>query len=319
MVKKTAILMALSGANVFCGECPSLDFYFDVNKTIIMSDAVSGKTEADVIAGMFAEYEPKYALFGMSGKETYYDFITQDLEANGFQGQALKEQRNIELQFTLTEIKKKLNSKKKAELEQRVAKIESILLESKLYFGLIPSFISFLKALSKQKEYPYRIIFRTFGTDFRSIKQGVRTLFPHKDIDFVDGTFKGDEFIISEDLRYPRLDFHLIFSKHPAHTFFTFTDEYDFWKKTGFIKKGGKPFPIFFDQEQISIFFDDNVNLGIILPYDGHTQSTEIDSDLLQSVLRGVNPLQATENENYYIEEFEALKQKIASKLLHRK
>lgn len=305
MLQKACLFLASIWLGNLQASEPELWFFFDVNKTIIMSDAASGKSEADVIAGMFAE-APQYAFFGKNGQQTYYDAITSQLQDTWLSGEELKHRRNVELQSTVEKIKSKLQAEEITALEERIVKIQKTLSNTAQHHGLIPSFQNFLRTLSSQEKYRYKIIFRTFGDDLATIKEGVKSLFPSQDIRFIDGQFQGNQFFCAGQT-YSHKKFHHALKTDPEDIFFTFRDDYAAWKETNFFPTGGKPFPVFCNEKRISIFFDDNIDIGIIFPYDGITGSPQVKLSNLEFGLRTVSPLQAIEDKDYYVRVLEEI------------
>jgi len=282
--------------------------FFDVNKTVLMSDAASGKSSADVIAGMFAESK-EYAIFGDNEQETYYEYLTRKVQKLGILGEKGKEKRNKLLLSVLAQLEKKMKPEESESLKERVKRCHQILEESAPYGGLIPSFRNLLHVLEQQKKSPYKVIFRTFGTDLPHIQAGVQAIFPS--LSFVSGEFTEDQFEITGGEKYPRLEFYHSFTQYSDARFFAFRDHYPTWEKSGFTYKGGKPFPLFGNAARISVFFDDNIREKILFPYKGGEHGLVPSEDGMFVTMQEVDSLQALEKDGYYLEKL----QEIAGKL----
>jgi len=286
-----------------------LILFFDINGTIISSDAVQGKTVQDSVNQLLAErYSGNWA--GLKAPLSYRDFIDHYLCQGSHLDEKLKKQREQHYSGFLGFLRK--NKRHFAnillEVENTYDQALSILKDDDLF----PSFLKLLQYL-KQEKITYTLILRTFGGDIAVVKKKLQDNAVAKLEIISEGLFKASSLYIDnnvlnssqEILQYIKPDQHMAWQ-----------DDFDHWKNHQKTFAYGKPFPIDFDNPHtLSIFFDDNAikkQIIAIQPTSSAvTNQWEIQQVLLnKGIILEVDTLEAILDEDYYIKHLEKVLEK---------
>lgn len=287
----------------------SVVLYFDVNKTILMEDKASGKTEDQVILGMLAEnYEPFFVDWtGEGKKESYYQYITKVLK-KGYKGQSFKKQRNHAIKSKFLPALNKLDPVLFAEAEQLRLKLQSLLRNSSQHHGLVDAFVKFLKAWDLwcgQSPNACKLVIRTFGHDIDQVLEGIKKI-TGRDLRVARAhiTVEGDLSVSTKEVHpLSNMQLYIVQSSSDYHFI---QDNYGHWKAGSFQSQHGKPFPL--SEDTLSLFFDDNVEgaergdqKDIVHPFDESGQFVAPAQLIKEGVLIPVSPLQVCLDEDYFI------------------
>ncbi len=319
---KTFVLYALVGswmvvlpALLAAKEKPALYVYFDVNKTIIMSDRGSNKNETDVINGILAEHvEALHHDWGQTGvRESYYDYLTRlgkSLYPHDYHER--KDYRNELVHRFVAFLEDKY-----PELAERAKEYTDALhlkLAARQHGNLVQAFSRFVAAFQASKRgYPadLKIVFRTFGQDLNEIESAVVGMNSEGKTPFERGEFTAQGTFVFQGKVYPRAHFGAALRQNSKAFFVGIADSYSYWRGSHFAAQAGKPLPVF-QGRSFTPLFDDNIKgegeslakRDIIHPYWEHDKKGILPRELLGSWLIRVNPFEVLQNENYFIEEY---------------
>lgn len=272
---------------------PHLILHFDVNKTIINTDSVTGKTKEEVLINQIAEttiytWDPRYP------KMSYKDYVYQVLISGEDSSQEIKRKRRAMIQNfleTLTlypEIQDEVSAKYR-QLEQKAT--DSI-------------FNSFIKLIEKLQasQINFTLILRTFGHDLdavsKEISKKTAILFN------TSGKFEKDVLHLSGSENKIIATTQEIFNEFVKNSHMAIQDDYHFWNSHGELAVYGKKFV--FESEgttDLSLFFDDNLtgkDQDIVAPYQCENKFVET-VNLMNKKLFCVDTGKAILEDDYYI------------------
>jgi len=312
--KKSYLLLMLSCVSVLVNAknkatTPMLIVHFDINKTIMAEDPAGGKSLSDVLIGALAEtYKDRWDS-GVSDPITYKEYVELHLfPGQKGDGQLKKLRKEQIVQFI--EYLSANNHPLHQEVQQKFKT-----LHDKLNGSSSIVFTSFYRGLEylKNHEVMHAIVLRTFGEDLDRIIDEIHT-WVSPDFFSWRGEFK-DGILTLVSLRsneIVRLETTAeIYEFLKTHGNVAIHDDWKYWNKHGECKEFGKLFPIDAeDYNVISLFADDNAHPqdGILNPRHPHTNEsldtqTLIDADYV----RIVDPLQAIEQDDYFVDYFHAM------------
>jgi hypothetical protein len=168
-------------------------------------------------------------------------------------------------------------------------------------------FASFYKliAFMDKQGMEYSIVLRTFGKDLRTVVNEIEAktnkVFFEQYPKFVSGKLHVDDAVLSSPKE--------IYSYFSTSRHIAVQDEYSWWASHGKTTRYGKPFYVNLqDENTIHVFFDDNISTNdedpsIVASLDavsGEQLSARKLSE--KGFLYEVDPSDAEQNENYYIE-----------------
>lgn len=280
-------------------EYPKLILHFDVNKTLINSDSVTGKTSDEILINQLAEDTP-YQWDSNQPAMTYKAYVKTLVPGEDSDLGIKKKRREITFQFLET-------VKKYPEISQQVHG-QYQLLKEKSVDSVFPSFVKLVEKL-KAHHIAFVIILRSFGNDLNEVE---KEIFKQTGISFSKwGVFKEGVLHLRGDEKKTIArtnELFEFFSKSQEHI--SINDSYKDWNSNDERAMSGKKFV--FDQgskgrkvTHLSFFFDDNLTgdstKDIVAPYteDGDFVSTSV---LIGKILFPVHTGQAILNENYYID-----------------
>lgn len=292
-------------------EIKKLILHFDVNKTIIASDAVQNKDLNETINSILAEFI--FAKWDGEINESYYAYLTRKILAKHPEltasSQALKEKRAELLRDFESEIK---DSKILEQYQTDKAKILKILNSSDLM--IFPSFYKLLNWLEENFKDKFVIYLRTFGKDLPEVISKIES---KSNLKFSgQATFNGKN--LSANTK--NLSIYEFFAQNNLHL--AIQDDYQYWKQENFSSTSGKPFPLIFNnlvlnnsnstnkcnsncsENILSFFFDDNASdpyRPIICPITADNSPCELSKLLDDGYLVAVNPLEAILDEDYFV------------------
>jgi hypothetical protein len=273
-----------------------LRLHFDVNKTIIATDAVQDKNLDTTINGIIAEYTRG----PWDGKniQSYYAYITDHIA-----------QENPELSKTDEEFKSKRSECLKAfpeylkqcpeclaRYEREKTQMLHVLAGQKM--AIFPSFYKTIEWLDTYYPQKYSIYLRTFGTDLPEVVAAIHKNTPLRFINHeTDLTVKTPRTSLLHALA------------NPDGNHWALRDDYEYWKSNGFQAAGGKPFWVNLnDPNSLPMFFDDNADdpdKPIIDPCRPNNESTQ--KLLKTGHIVAVNPKEAILDNDYFINKIKRL------------
>ena len=307
-MKKALIFLCILGyIEVASSQIQNSILYFDVNKTILMEDKASGKTEDQIILGLLAEKHKSFFIdWSGSGKiESFYHYISRKLSSK-HHGKNFKKKRDQTLNSDfLPELVRRdpgLFAKAKALKLQ----LKNILGTAKPHRGLIPSFAKFLKTWDRwchDSHSSCKLVIRTFGEDIDLVVDGMKQILD-EGIKIEYGSINGQGQLQIGKTSHPMANISQAILKSSADYIFI-RDHYDRWKNGRFKSQFGKPFPV--GSNNLSIFFDDNVEgateineKDIIFRFDEQGNFLSPRKVVEQGLLVPVTPIQAILDEDYF-------------------
>lgn len=290
--------------------------YFDVNKTILMSDAIGNKSEQDVINGILAENVPElFHDWGGDGRKiSYYDYITElgkSLYPRDYHER--KDYRNELVHRFVEFLRANHPALLPTALKQQKLLHDS--LEQRQHGKLVWSFSCFVLRLkefwAKNPQLNSKLVFRTFGQDLDHLEHSLAPCFGD-DADWESLHFTPDGGLLHRDGEYRRQEFGSILRNQVKARLVAVSDSYVYWRRHHFMLSAGKPLPIF-EGRSFSPFFDDNIrglkhhsleHRDIIFPYKEKTGEGVLPYELLGNYLIRVNPYEAITDADYFIREY---------------
>lgn len=283
-------------------DLPHLCLHFDVNKTIIATDAVQGKDLEATVNGVLAEFT--YACWDGNREQSYYAYITDqialehpELTRASEEFKIMRSQRLHEFPIFLVQYPDLLTQYEydKKRMLELLSKDETV---------IFPSFYNAIQWLDEHFPKHFAIYLRTFGQDLPEV---VPVIEEHCSLQFASfGEFQNNKLSVAA----PEQSVYDFFMQvDPIH--YALHDDYEYWKANGFQARGGKPFPIDIQQNDIiSIFFDDNAtdsDKPIINPIgpDGGCEETAL--LLKRGNIVAVNTKEAILDPNYFINKIKVL------------
>ncbi len=275
-----------------------LRLHFDVNKTIIATDAVQNKGLEETINSILAE--STFHTWNGTKVESFNAYITDIFAQENphiSRADELFKSQQSELIKTFPQHLKQYPdllthyNKEKATMLKILKKEES---ETVIF----PSFIKLIHWLHNQSTCRFTIYLRTFGKDIPTVTSYIENNSPLKFT--AQGKIQDDKLYI-ESKNQPVVDFFK--NKNSKH--YAIQDDYAHWKSHHFQTSGGKPFLIDVNNHQeIAMFFDDNANnidKPIIRPIDPHGNILDTNELLEKGNIIAVNPKEAILDEDYFI------------------
>ncbi len=278
---------------------PKLILHFDVNKTLINSDSVSGKTTEEVLINQLAE-DTIYQWDAHHPKMTYKRYVKSVIVPGVESDPGIKGKRRKVISNFLETVKEYPVITQKVHRQYQE-------LKEKAVDSVFPSFVKLVEKL-KEQHASFIIILRTFGNDLKEVKSEVSNktgITFSKCGEFKKGVLhlKGDE---SQAIAKTS-ELFKFFSTSQEHM--AIQDSYQDWNGNGEKAMFGKKFV--FDRgcldrkvSHLSFFFDDNLTgdpiKDIVAPYTQEGAFVPTDA-LVGKILFPVHTGQAILNENYYI------------------
>lgn len=274
---------------------PKLILHFDVNKTLICRDSVSGKTPDEILINQLAE-DTVYHWSRRHPPMSYTNYVHSVIVPGEASDPEIKRQRREVISHFLDTVKNY------PAITQAVHR-RFLRLKEK---SVEPIFCSFVKLIERLKalQLTFTIILRTFGKDLLEAQNEILKLtgveFTRRG-KFKEGVLhlKGDE----NRIIATTAELYQLFAASEEHI--TIRDSYKEWNSHKEQAQFGKKFV--FDNRQathLSLFFDDNLTgdpvYDIVAPYTPEGDFIPTDN-LLNKVLFPVNPGSAILNDNYYI------------------
>jgi hypothetical protein len=292
---------------------PRLILYFDVNKTIIASDAVQGKGTEETLNALLAE-SMEAAWDGVK-KQSYYAYLTDQIlrENPSFSrtSQPLKDERSTRLkQFPayLATHHPDLFARYTADKYKMVRVVQ----HSKQ--GLFPSFLALIAWLEKEYAGNYRIHLRTFGQDlpdvihlieaYSPVRFSARAGFQGATLHIYAHKRSNDTIAVGTPVDTLRGIYDLL-SQASLHNY-AIQDDFNYWKAHNYSARGAKLFLIDpQDTRVIALFFDDNAadnDRVIINPVS--LEGTPLERDLLirTGKIIPVDTKEALLDQHYFIQ-----------------
>lgn len=263
------------------GLINKLILHFDVNKTLIIEDKVSGKTADYIILCELAEKTKACWEPSITSPISYADYVVNYLCPGNKSDISIKSQRKkyiaTFLDFLKDHPEAHINANYTQVKEAFDLSMEKIPQSDRCY--ILPSFYHLIKHLN-EKKIDYIICLRTFGKDLRDVMHEIQM--QNKQIQFSSlGSFNEHELTLrktgSENairIKDKQAIYDTIHS-HDAHL--ALQDHWKYWNNHGEKAEFGKLFPFESSGETVSIFFDDNIEIdkesllreqNIIAPYD---------------------------------------------------
>lgn len=273
-----------------------LILHLDVNQTIIMT--CIGKSLSYIITCSLAEdIQYKDIWENDLSEMTYYEYITEH-KLKSYQDTPEFRAKTIEEITNFIPFLEKNNHRFYSEIQKRhdacVQKMENA--QGKI---VAPSFYNLITWLEEEKQ-DYKLLLRTFGADGDAV---VKELQQYTKLDFIKAEFDQKEAPVSDLSQM--YDYWLNIPSHIA-----IKDNYARWDNHKEHWRYGKHYPYErYSQQNISVFFDDNIKAakhnpqrGIITPYDVDAKEfVEPATALAEGNAYCVQPVKVIEDDNYFI------------------
>lgn len=282
-------------------QTKQLRVHFDINKTIIGSDAVQGKDLEASINGIIAECTE--AAWSGLHKQSYYAYVTaqiaQENPTLAKTDESFKNKRFERLQLFSSYLEQHHPEKLKLYQDEKAQMMRALQGEGLVIF---PSFYKAIKWLETNYSQKYALFLRTFGTDLPEVVSAIR-----KNTGLELANQSSDLTAIT-----PRTELlNAMANPHMGH--WAIRDDYGYWKSKGFKAVGGKPFSIdVSDTGTLSIFFDDNANdqdKPISYPFGPNDELLDTNELIKRGYIVAVNPKEAILDEDYFINKLKAIPQ----------
>ncbi|HEV2917516.1 MAG TPA: hypothetical protein VGW78_07280 [Candidatus Babeliales bacterium] len=276
-----------------------LRVHFDINKTIIATDAVQAKDVETTVNGILAEC--MIAPWNGNNSQSYYAYVTDQISQEcpflARTDDVFKHKRTQRLKQFPVQVKQQY-PEQYALYEQEKAAMMHVLQNSPT--GIFPSFYQTMQWLATQYPNRYAVYLRTFGTDLPAV---VSTIQKNSSLRFAN-----QEADLTQSI--PRIALlRMVTNQSLCH--YAIRDDYICWKAHDFQVVGGKPFPIHLDDpDTLSIFFDDNAqdpDKQIICPLKPNGELEDTKKLLASGHIVAVNPRDAILDVNYFINKIKAL------------
>lgn len=288
-------------------EQKELKLHFDINKTIIATDAVQEKGLEETINSILAEFT--FAKWNGKNEESYYEHITDKLAT---------EQPNLSRTTELFKTRRRALLKEfpiflkqfpklLAQYEYDKACMLKILSQEEMV--IFPAFIKTITWLNENFPNKYSIYLRTFGEDLSKVIIAIEKTTSLKFNKL--GKFKEKELSLTVPLVIQENSNLYDFFVLQKHQHCAIQDDYIYWKSKEFQAIGGKPFPLDKSNSKIvSIFFDDNANdpdKPIICPIGPNNELEDYQELLKSGNIVAVNPKEAILDDNFFIKKIKSL------------
>jgi len=275
-----------------------LRIHFDINKTIIATDAVQDKNLESTINGIIAECME--AAWDSKHTQSYYAYATaqvaQENPSLAKTDETFKKKRSERLEQFVTHLQQYPTHLKQYE-DDKASMMRILQGEGLVIF---PSFYKTLAWLETEYPQQYSIYLRTFGTDLPKVVPAIQK---NTTLQFANQNANLTEVISRAAL------LSTISSAHTSH--WAIRDDYGYWKSKTFQAVGGKPFSIDLNNpHHVSMFFDDNANdqdKPIIYPFSANGDLEDTNELLKTGHIVAVNPKEAILDENYFINKIKAV------------
>lgn len=282
------------------GQDPHLMLYFDMNKTLIASDQLQGKSEEDILNEILASQWKSCWDTTIQEPITYIEYVKQVVVPGPANDPELHQKRQFHYHHFIDDLQERNHP-----LYQEIATIYHQALD-KLYSSpslVFPSFYQLLNKLEAEQR-SYTIILRSFGSEVFEIADKINTTF--KPLFHHYGNFKQGTLTVDDQQQGSNLS--EVYQMLHSLSHMAIRDDYDYWDQGEFRTPFGKPFLLNqSNNDVLEIFFDDHINLNtqetnIIAPIDIQTGQTIPTEKLVRSgqVVR-VNTLEAILNDDYFI------------------
>lgn len=274
--------------------CPKLLLHFDVNKTLINSDSVTGKTADEIFINQLAE-DTYYQWDENYPAMTYKSYVYTILLPGSDSDRLLKKERRALICQFLEKVKEypKITNSVHDQYRQ---------LKEKANDSVFNSFITLIEKLRSQN-INFIIILRSFGKDLKEVEKEIfhkTGIFFTKMGKFKEGVLhlKGDENKIIEKTE----DLFKFFSKSQEHI--SIQDSYRYWNKHHEESMYGKKFIFNNNATVLSFLFDDNLTgdptNDIIAPYTSEGVFVPT-NELIGKILFPVHTGKAILEDDYFI------------------
>ena len=275
-----------------------LILHFDVNKTIMMADPVNKKAPDYVFQCSLAE-NPKYSHVWKEGQAPtpYYDYLNQKFPND-------KDARKKALEG-FVEHCKEMKHPHFEEIRDRYESAHKACTEHPL--KLTPAFYNLLSWLHRMP-FEFKILIRTFGIDLPEVEEELKKetkLALSPQTKFENGVYKQNTTEVSFSLRELPVVYAIWMLRDSLELV---QDHFDYWETNQKKSSHGKQFPLKHkDAEEVSIFFDDNIEKGdgpknIIAPFDVTTgKYLDVAEVLATGEAYIVDPLEVVEDPDYFI------------------
>lgn len=276
-----------------------LILHFDVNRTLIFSDAVQKQTPEDVIVNGLADRLVYLWDETLSSPLNYTNYVKYHLFPNPTHSKEVKlKQKETTTRFYkfLEETNHPLYPEAKRLYDRAKLALAN---QTTLVF---PSFYKFIDYLNHQ-QITYKILFRTFGTDIFEVAEELNhqlgSEFLTQFLKFSQGKLISNE---------KEMDFYQTIKNSDRHM--AIQDDWTWWFQHGENYQYGKPFPLdLADAGTRSLFFDDNASLNqdlpeinIVAPFNITTlESLSPEEMINRKCLFPVDSLEALCDEDYFI------------------
>lgn len=291
--------------------------YFDVNKTILMTDEASNKDLHEVIVGMLAEnIKDLHLPFDGQTAMSYYVYVTRTLYLEEqLVYKKLRDVRRERIYFFMDFLKENYPEAHRVSEEHYQIIWEKLNRAQQENNGILQSFVYFIEVFSqfiqRNESYQGRIAIRTFGDDLPRVEKFIKDKFD-REVEYIE--FQKDGSFVYKNSRFDRLQFAEVIRGQVGSYFVLVQDNYHHWKENDFSFKFGKFFPLF-DENSFTPFFDDNIKLvnwggknkNIISPFCLQKNQYVDPFQLGNRIAHKVNPYDATLVDQYYVDHFNKL------------
>ena len=286
---------------LIASEKPLLLLHFDLNKTIMASDAVGGKSSNDVIVHCLADtYKEKWGP-EVGSPISYSDYVKEYLLPGSSSDLLLKKARDKKISGFLAFLEKnrpEVYKKALAEFEDALKALQD---QKTLVFTSFYSLVEFLRT----DGYDFSIIIRTFGPDFDQVAPEIENV---AHIRFAEKA-RFQNGILYVDGNGSFSDIKEIYSFLKKTRNVAIQDDWARWFEHGERQEFGKPFPVDLkDKTTLSLFFDDNISTdehsqkNIVNPIDVPTnQPLSVASLIKDHHIFSVDTIQAIKDKSYYV------------------
>ena len=275
-----------------------LHLHFDVNKTIIATDAVQGKNLDTTINSIIAECTR--APWDGKNIQSYYAYITDQIAQENPNLSKIDEGFKSKRSECLKAFPEYLKQCPEclAKYEQEKAQMMHVLAGQQL--AIFPSFYKTIEWLDTFYPQKYAIYLRTFGTDLPEVVAAI-----HKNTSL---RFSNHATNLGAKTPRPKL-LHALADPDGNH--WALRDDYDYWKSKNFQATGGKPFFVNRDDPNtLYMFFDDNADdpeKPIINSISPNGKSENAAKLLNTGHIVAVNPKEAILDNDYFINKIKRL------------
>jgi hypothetical protein len=256
------------------GTKKELRLHFDINKTIVATDAVQGKDLAITVNEIIAEYS--FEKWNGTNMQSYHAYLTEQIAAEYPQLPPAHEEFKKIRSERVKQFPNFLSRHPESLARYEKERDQMLQILDKKEIVIFPSFYKAMRWLEEQYPGNYSVFLRTFGKDLPEVVPAIEK---NTSLKFVGhGKFQGTKLLMSIQGQT-----HVDLFSIPKSTHCAIQDDYAYWKSHGFQARGGKCFPII--PQIISMFFDDNAadqHKPILCPV-GPNEELENTKELLKS------------------------------------